>query len=77
MFDRLIKIDAETNIIISAFYTFIYMFTLKWDGSPSTLSNHISVISAANAKLTAMKKQVNPELLAFIFLHSLPNETMW
>ncbi|KAH0581027.1 hypothetical protein H2248_012170 [Termitomyces sp. 'cryptogamus'] len=77
MFDRLVKIHKGTNVGISAFYTFIYMLTLKWDGSPSTLSNHISVISAANAKLTAMKKQVNPEFLAFILLHSLPDKTMW
>ncbi|KAG6901774.1 hypothetical protein C0995_008116, partial [Termitomyces sp. Mi166 len=53
------------------------MLTLKWDGTPSTLSNHISAISAADAKLTAMKKQIDCEFLAFILLHSLPDKTVW
>ncbi|KAG5349710.1 hypothetical protein C0989_002291 [Termitomyces sp. Mn162] len=56
---------------------FISMLNLKWDKSPSTLSNHISALSAADTKLTAMKKEINHEFLAFILLQSLPKDIIW
>ncbi|KAG5734909.1 hypothetical protein E4T56_gene13914 [Termitomyces sp. T112] len=56
---------------------FITMLDQKWDGSPATLSDHISSISTASAKLTAMKRQVDHKFLAFILLHSLPDDTVW
>ncbi|KAH0591548.1 hypothetical protein H2248_001606 [Termitomyces sp. 'cryptogamus'] len=59
MFDKLVTIHVNTNVGVSAFYTFISMLNLKWDGSSSTLSNHISMLLAADAKLTAMKKEIN------------------
>ena len=42
-----------------------------------TLSKHIAAISAVDAKLTTMKKKINCEFLAFILLHSLPDDNMW
>ena len=59
MFNKLVKIHQDTNISVSMFYTFIHMLALRWDGSSSTLSNYISAISAADAKLTTMKKQID------------------
>ncbi|KAG6899590.1 hypothetical protein C0993_008890 [Termitomyces sp. T159_Od127] len=53
------------------------MWVTKWDGSPTMLSEHITTISAADTKLTAMKKQINCEFLAYILLHSLPDDNIW
>ena len=75
--DKLIKIHEDTNVGVSAFYTFIHMLNLRWDGSATTLNDHISAISAADAKLTAMKKQIDREFLAFILLQSLPDNNVW
>ncbi|KAH0579044.1 hypothetical protein H2248_003204 [Termitomyces sp. 'cryptogamus'] len=58
-------------------HSFMTMLNQKWDGSPSTLSSHISSISAANTKLVAMKKPIDPEFLAFILLSSLPKDNVW
>ena len=69
--------SSSTNVGVSAFYMFIQMLSMKWDGSPATLSEHIAAISAADAKLTAMKKQIDWEFLAFILLHSLPDDNVW
>ncbi|KAF9005668.1 hypothetical protein BDQ17DRAFT_1182204, partial [Cyathus striatus] len=38
---------------------------------------HIASLSAADSKLTAMKKPINAEFLAFLLLHSLPNDPTW
>ncbi|KAG6871386.1 hypothetical protein C0993_003378, partial [Termitomyces sp. T159_Od127] len=59
MFDKLVEIHENTNMGVSAFYTFIQMLNTKWDGSSLTLSEHIAAISAADAKLTAMKKIID------------------
>ncbi|KAG6808409.1 hypothetical protein H0H87_008812 [Tephrocybe sp. NHM501043] len=72
MFDKLVTIHVNTNIGVTTFYTFISMLSLKWDGSLTTLSDHIAAISAADSKLTAMKKNIDKEFLAFILLYSLP-----
>ena len=77
MLDKLVKIHEDTNVGVSAFYTFIHMLNLRWDGSATMLNNHISAISAADAKLTAMKKQINHEFLAFILLQSLLDDNVW
>lgn len=77
MFEKLVKIHEDTNVTVSAFYTFTSMLHRKWDGSPSTLSDHIAAISAADAKLTAMKKQIDREFLAYILLQTLPEDNKW
>ncbi|KAG6883226.1 hypothetical protein C0993_007292 [Termitomyces sp. T159_Od127] len=75
MFDQLVKIHEETNVGVSAFYTYIHMQKLKLDRSLSSLQNHIATLSAANAKLTTMKKTIDREFLAFTLLNSLPEES--
>ncbi|KAH0577984.1 hypothetical protein H2248_004047 [Termitomyces sp. 'cryptogamus'] len=71
MYDKLVKIHQDMNVGVGAFYTFFHMLNVKWDGSPSTLNDHIATISAADSKFTAMKKQIDPEFLAFIsYTHS-------
>ncbi|KAH0585075.1 hypothetical protein H2248_008337 [Termitomyces sp. 'cryptogamus'] len=77
MFNKLVIIHVNTNISVSAFYTFISMLNLKWDRSPSTLSNHISALSATDAKLTTMKKEIDCEFLTFILLQSLLEDNVW
>ncbi|KAG6873954.1 hypothetical protein C0995_008993 [Termitomyces sp. Mi166 len=77
MFNKLVSIHQDINVGVSTFYTFIHMLTLKWDSFSSMFNDHISAISAANAKLTAIKKQIDSEFLAIILLHSLPDKTVW
>lgn len=74
MYDKLVEIHEKTNVGVSAFYMYIHMNQLKWDRFPSSLNTHISTILAADAKLTAMKRQVDPEFLTFTLLNSLPEE---
>ncbi|PPQ83713.1 hypothetical protein CVT26_005513 [Gymnopilus dilepis] len=77
VYNKILEIHQKTNVGVSAFYTFVGMMNLKWDGDISTIQDHIASISAADAKLTAMKKGVDSEWLAFILLQSLPNTTVW
>ncbi|KAF8590719.1 hypothetical protein K439DRAFT_1258461, partial [Ramaria rubella] len=44
----------------------------KWDGS-SDMSKHISKIHMAEKKLSSVKRIVDEEFMAFLLLHSLPN----
>ncbi|KIJ25211.1 hypothetical protein M422DRAFT_144497, partial [Sphaerobolus stellatus SS14] len=55
LFDAIIKIFEKTNTGVTAFYTFISMMSIQWDGK-SPIAQHISAISAANAHLISMKK---------------------
>ncbi|PPQ86235.1 hypothetical protein CVT26_001832 [Gymnopilus dilepis] len=74
---KILEIHQKTNVGIMAFYTFIQMINSKWDGDISSIQDHISAISAADAKLTAMQKPIDPEWLAFILLNSLPDNDSW
>lgn len=74
MYDKLVEIHENINVGVSAFYTYAHMNRLKWDGSPSSLNNHISAILADDVKLMAMKRQVDREFLAF---DSLSEEGIW
>lgn len=56
---------------------FIGLVNLKWDGDISKIQEHIATLSSADAKLTAMKKPINSEFLAFMLLHSLPDSDTW
>jgi hypothetical protein len=76
LFDAIVKEHENTNIGVSTFYTFVDMMNLHWDGT-SSVSEHISSLSAANAKLVAMKKGFDDKFLAFLLLHSLPEATAW
>ena len=49
MSNKPVKILENTNVGVSAFYTFITMLDQKWDGSPATLSDYIFTISVINS----------------------------
>ncbi|KIJ46992.1 hypothetical protein M422DRAFT_121622, partial [Sphaerobolus stellatus SS14] len=76
LFNAIVKIFEKTNIGVTAFYTFISMMNIQWDGE-LPISKHISAISAANVRLISMKKGFDDETLAFLLLHSLPKNTTW
>ncbi|KAG5335171.1 hypothetical protein C0989_002039 [Termitomyces sp. Mn162] len=62
MFKKLIKIHQNTNFGV----TFHQLSVITYPQS-----------SAADAQLTAMKKQIDQEFFAFILLHSLPDDNIW
>ncbi|KIJ52276.1 hypothetical protein M422DRAFT_133407, partial [Sphaerobolus stellatus SS14] len=55
LFNAIVKIFEKTNIGVTTFYIFISMMNIQWDGE-LPISQHISAISAANARLVSMKK---------------------
>ena len=77
LYNKLVDIHQNQNVGASAFYTFIGMLETKWDGSPDTVQDHIATIAAGDSKLVAMKKPMDSEFLAFLLLHSLPNDPVW
>lgn len=77
LFEKLVEIHKQKNIGASAFYTWVGMLGLKWDGDTSTLQAHIAALASADAKLTSMKKAIDPEFLAYMLLHSLPDDNTW
>lgn len=77
LFNKLIDLHQNQNVSTSTFYTFIKMLEMKWDGNPATVQDHIATLSAADSKLTAMKKPMDPEFLGFLLLHSLPDNPTW
>ncbi|KAF9552473.1 hypothetical protein CPC08DRAFT_606571, partial [Agrocybe pediades] len=77
LYQKLVHIHQNTNVGVSAFYTYIGMVNSKWDGDVTTVQEHIASLAAADAKLTAMKKPIDPEFLSFLLLHSLPDDPTW
>ncbi|KAF9555176.1 hypothetical protein CPC08DRAFT_612866, partial [Agrocybe pediades] len=53
------------------------LYQKLWDGDVTTVQEHIASLAAADAKLTAMKKPIDPEFLSFLLLHSLPDDPTW
>ncbi|KJA17869.1 hypothetical protein HYPSUDRAFT_105098, partial [Hypholoma sublateritium FD-334 SS-4] len=77
LYKKLVDIHQNQNVGASAFYTFIGMLETKWDGTPDTIQDHIATIAAGDSKLVAMKKPMDSEFLAFLLLHSLPDDPVW
>ncbi|KIY45118.1 hypothetical protein FISHEDRAFT_29274, partial [Fistulina hepatica ATCC 64428] len=54
------------------------MMGMRWDGVPGeSLMDHITRIRSLGSQLRGMTKFVDDEFVAFLLLHSLPNEEPW
>ena len=67
LWNAIIEMHEKTNTGIAAFYTFIDVISLKWDGT-SAVEDHIAKIRSANQKLTQMGKAIDNKFTAFILL---------
>ena len=76
VYDRIIKIYEGTNTNSTAFYTWVEMMDLKWDGI-SPISDHIASVRAGERRLAALGRQIDSAFLAYFLLHSLPSDSTW
>jgi hypothetical protein len=65
-----------TNTNSTAFYMWVEMMDLKWDGA-SPISDHIANIRACERRLAALGRPIDPAFLAYFLLHSLPSDNTW
>ncbi|KAF8583701.1 hypothetical protein K439DRAFT_1286729, partial [Ramaria rubella] len=76
MYDKLVEIHREVNVSINAFYNFVELVGLRWDGV-SSIEEHISQFSTINSKLTSLKKPIDDFFLTMLLLQSLPTSSNW
>ncbi|KAF8589069.1 hypothetical protein K439DRAFT_1333692 [Ramaria rubella] len=76
MSEKLVEIHCEVNVSINAFYNFIELIGLRWDGT-SSVEEHVSHVSTINSKLTLLKKPINDFFLAMLLLQSIPVTPNW
>jgi len=76
VYDRIVKIYEGTNTNSTAFYTWVEIMDLKWDGT-SPISDHIANIRACERRLAALGRPIDSAFLAYFLLHSLPSDSTW
>jgi hypothetical protein len=76
VYDAIIRIYEGTNTDSTAFYTWVEMMNIAWDGS-SPIGDHIAKIRACERRLAAVKRPVDSAITAYLLLHSLPSDNSW
>ncbi|KAF8576165.1 hypothetical protein K439DRAFT_1623071 [Ramaria rubella] len=76
MYKKLVEIHCEVNVGINAFYNFVELIGLRWDGM-SNVEEHVSCFSTINLKLTSLKKPIDNFFLAMLLLQSIPATPNW
>jgi hypothetical protein len=73
---ELTRIHELENAGARAFYVFLELLGARWDGQTS-VETHIGALRSASQRLTQMKRPVDDEFLAFLLLHSLPQDDLY
>ena len=75
LFEALVKLH-EVSHLSSAFHLYCQLLDSTWDGA-SEIGRHMAGIRTIGSRLAGMKFTINPKLLAFTLLNSLPKTAEW
>ena len=75
LYGALVKLHEDAHLA-SAFHLYQKMLDSTWDGI-SPIGDHIAGIRTIESRLAGMKYAINPRLLAFTLINSLPKTPEW
>ena len=75
LYDALVKLHEDAHLA-SAFHLYQQMLDSTWDGT-SPIGDHIAGIRTIESWLAGMKYAIDPRLLAFTLINSLPKTLEW